>query len=384
MRGPPAKIMPMDPVKLLAELIAIPSVNPAFLPAGHAQAGEGRVGDYLLATAAAAGLAVDRQEVLPGRANVLARLAPTGRVRRRVILAPHLDTVAATDAAFVPFEKAGRIHGRGACDTKGSLAAMLAAMTAVADRASRPAATEILLVALIDEEHGQQGSRALAASGLEADLAIVGEPTGLRVVTAHKGNLWLRLTTRGRSAHGSLPHLGDNAVHTAARVVALLETEYRVLLEARSHRLLGRPTVNVGAIAGGRQPNIVPDECRLQVDRRTLPGETMTGVRRELQALFRKHELKVAIEDQKGVPCDPLETDPKMPLVQRLFAAAGQADPVGAHFFCDAAVLARGGIPSVVFGPGDIAQAHTVDEWISRRSLERATAILTGFLADLA
>lgn len=375
--------MPIDPIRFLGELIALPSVNPAFLPPEDPHAGEGRVGDYVLATAAAAGFSVDRQEVFPGRANILVRLMPTGRQRRRVILAPHLDTVAARPEAFRPVEKSGRVYGRGACDTKGSLAAMLAAMTAVAERAVRPVETEIVLAALVDEENAQQGSRALARSGLKADLAIVGEPTGLRVVTAHKGNLWLRLTTRGRSAHGSMPHLGVNAVHVAARVVELLETDYRAALNTRVHPLLGHATVSVGAIAGGRQPNIVPDECQLQVDRRTIPGETMIGVRRELQALFRQHGLKATIEDQKGVPCDPLETDPGLPLVRQLFEAAGQSEPVGAHFFCDAAVLAQGGIPSVVFGPGDIAQAHTVDEWISRRSLEHATAILTRFLSAL-
>ena len=115
---------------------------------------------------------------------------------------------------------------------------------------------------MIDEEHAQAGSRALAKSGLKADLAIVGEPTHCRVVTAHKGSLWLRLETRGRAAHGATPQLGKNAVHEMARIVALLETNYAARLRRRKHQLLGAATVNVGTISGGAQPNIVPDRLR--------------------------------------------------------------------------------------------------------------------------
>ena len=115
----------MDPVRLLCELIALPSVNPAFLPAGHRQAGEKQVGDFLTALAARAGLEVELREVFPDRFNLLARLTPPGRVRHRVLLAPHLDTVGADDAQFLPVIRAGRVYGRGACDTKGSVASML-------------------------------------------------------------------------------------------------------------------------------------------------------------------------------------------------------------------------------------------------------------------
>ena len=369
--------------RLLADLIALPSVNPAFLPARHRHAGEGRVAEFLAAVAAGAGLEVEFQQVAPHRPNLIARLSPTGRAPQRVLLAPHLDTVnVASEAQFTPRRKHDRLYGRGACDTKGCVAAMLSALCALARSKSRPKQTEIVFAGLIDEENSQLGSRALAASGLRADLAIVGEPTRLQVITAHKGSLWLQLETYGKAAHGASPHLGRNAVHEMARVVDLLETDYAAQLRRR-HRLLGAATVSVGTICGGSQPNIVPDRCSISVDRRTLPGETETTVRREITALLREEKLQAKVTSLKSHACWPLETNPKLPLVRRFLRSVGQARPAGIHYFCDASILSQGDIPSVVFGPGDIAQAHTADEWISLRSLERGKDFLVGFLKSL-
>src|SRR5206468_11275903 len=150
---------------------------------------------------------------------------------------------------FDPREKDGRLHGRGACDTKGSVAAMLSALIELASSPQRPGHTEIVFAGLVDEENGQFGSRALVSKGFKADLAIVGEPTQLQVVTAHKGDLWLQLETRGKAAHGSRPDLGHNAVHEMARIVDLVETTYAATLRKRTHSLLGNPTVSVGTIA---------------------------------------------------------------------------------------------------------------------------------------
>ncbi len=235
----------------------------------------------------------------------------------------------------------------------------------------------------MDEENAQAGSRALADSGFQADLAIVGEPTRLQVVTAHKGSLWLQLTTHGKAAHGATPHLGKNAVHEMACIVDVLETKYAAQLKKRKHKLLGTATVNVGKISGGTQPNIVPDACTIEIDRRTLPGETETSVRRELTTLFAANKLSAQISSARHAPAPSLETDPKLPLVQSFLRCAKQSRPAGVDYFCDAAVLAAGGIPSIVFGPGDIAQAHTVDEWISLSELERAKDLLTGFFRSL-
>ncbi len=370
--------------KLACELIALPSVNPAFLPKNHPDAGESRVADFLAATAGQAGLDVDVQKIRPGRSNVLARLVPTGAIKQRILLAPHTDTVAAfSPGQFAPRQRHGRIYGRGACDTKGSIASMLGALMALARSQSRPASTEIVFAGLIDEENEQAGSRALAASGFKADLAIVGEPTRLRVVTAHKGSLWLRLETRGKAAHGARPHLGRNAVHEMARIVDLLQTDYARQLQRRRHALLGCATVSVGSIQGGSQPNIVPALCEASVDRRTLPGETESSVRSEMQRLFRRHKLRAIIRDEKASPCFPMETDADLPLVRKFMQAARQKQPLGAHYFCDASVLAHAGIPSIVFGPGDIAQAHTADEWIASKSLQTATDCLLKFFRSL-
>jgi acetylornithine deacetylase/succinyl-diaminopimelate desuccinylase-like protein len=169
-------------------------------------------------------------------------------------------------------------------------------------------------------------------------------------------------------------------VHAMARVVDLLETRYAAQLRRRRHALLGCATVNVGAMHGGTQANIVPDRCSILLDRRTLPGETEAAVRREINALLRPEDLAVTYVHDPLPPCPPLETNPKLPLVSRFLKCLGQRKPVGVRYFCDASVLSLGGIPSVVFGPGDIAQAHTADEWISLESLEGGKRLLLRFL----
>jgi acetylornithine deacetylase/succinyl-diaminopimelate desuccinylase-like protein len=423
--------------KLLAELIAIPSVNPAFAPQGGATArqarlsdfGEKNVADFLAAVAARAGLDVEFQKALPldlgrwgertreprtyaepgsrvrsphharetaYRSNLIVRLRPRNKIRRTILLAPHLDTVGADETGFIPRRKNGRLYGRGACDTKGSVAAMFTALCELAGSKNRPQETEIVFVGLIDEENAQAGSRALVRSsafrrlvpsdrlksGLQTILAIVGEPTRLRVVTAHKGSLWLELETRGRAAHGATPQFGRNAVHEMARIVDSLQTDYAARLHKRIHPLLGHPTVSVGTICGGTQVNIVPDRCQITMDRRTLPGETEPGVKREILKFLRARNLFARMADVKLAPCLPLETNHRFPLIQEFMRCAGQSKPLGVHYFCDAAVLSAGGIPSVVFGPGDVAQAHTTDEWISLTELERGKNLLLKFLSS--
>lgn len=368
-----------DAARLLAELIALPSVNPTFVPAGSPNTGEQKVAEFLAATAANAGLAVEFQEVFPGRSNLLARLESRGRTKRRIILGPHMDTVPASDEQFKPVKKNGRIYGRGACDTKGSVAAMLTALSRVASTRGALNETEILFTAFVDEEDAQTGSRAFAKKGIKAGLAIIGEPTLNKVVTAHKGDLWLKIETHGKAAHGSKPHLGKNAVHAMCPIVDWLLADYTKQLAKRKHPLLGNPTVSVGAIRGGTQANVVPDRCEIIIDRRTLPGETQAGVERELNA-FLKRIPGARLGNFKTNECWPMETNPALPLVKQFLDQAGQRKPLGVDFFCDAAILGAAGIPCVVFGPGDIAQAHTVDEWIDLKSLEQATAQLERFI----
>jgi acetylornithine deacetylase/succinyl-diaminopimelate desuccinylase-like protein len=381
------KLARLEPVeRLLCELIALPSVNPGFLAPGAPEGGEARVAEFIAATAARQGLDVALTEVVPGRSNVSVRLEPRGRPKRRILFAPHLDTVGGPgewEVLFAPRKRGDRIHGRGACDTKGSAAAMLTVFLELARKGPRPGSTELVFVGLVDEEKDQAGSRALAQSGWDADLAIVGEPTQLRVVTAHKGDVWLYLETVGRAAHGATPHRGANAITAMARVVALLAGEYAAALRQRTHALLGQPTVNVGTIRGGNQPNIVPDHCEISIDRRTLPGETEASVRREIRALARRHGLQLGIKPGRKSPCLALETSPAIPLVRQFLRAVGQPESLGVDYFCDAAVLSAGGIPSVVFGPGDIAQAHTADEWVLGADLGAAVALLRRFVGTL-
>lgn len=370
-------------LQLLRELVALPSVNPAFLPAGDDRTGEERPATLLQAIARKAGLEVERQPVSPGRTNLLVYVRPAGKPKRRLLLAPHLDTVGepALDELLKPRIAGDKLFGRGACDTKGSAAAMF---TAMLEFALLPAeernGTEVVFAGLADEENEQSGSRALAASKFKADFALVGEPTELQLVTAHKGDLWLRLETKGKSAHGSKPHLGVNAVHEMARIVDLIETTYAEQLRQRKHPLLGSPTVSVGLIGGGTQPNIVPNQCHILLDRRTIPGETDAKVKKEILALIRAQGLKAKLVDTKAGECRALETSLENPHVQTFLKLLGQRKPKGVDFFCDAAVLSAAGIPSAVFGPGSISHAHTANEHISIKSLTRAHDLLFEFM----
>lgn len=371
----------MSPAEqLLRDLIAIPSVNPAFVPPNHPHAGEQRLAAFVAETAKKGGLEVELQNVVDDRSNVIARLTPQGQVKRRILLAPHMDTVpCASEKQLAPEFQGGKLFGRGACDTKGSLAVFLQTLLDLARAERRPKETEIVLVALVDEENAQGGSRIFGGSGFRADLAIVGEPTRLRIVTAHKGDIWLRLRTSGRAAHGSRPDLGRNAVLEMARVVQLLETTYANKLKEKEHPLLGHATINVGSIWGGNQPNIVPDHCEITADRRTLPGESEKRVFQEIRELLNAHKLRADLLDFKGLESPPLETSEDNEIIKDLMTEARQHRPAGVDFFCDAAILSQAGIPSVVFGPGDIAQAHTADEWILVRQLNTAGSILRRF-----
>ncbi len=375
----------MSPVvDLLLELIALPSINPAFLEGRPQLTGEKRVSDFLQSWCGRARMDVETRLVLPDRQNLFATISPSMKPQGRVVLAPHLDTAnIQNEASLTPRVGGERVYGRGACDTKGCIAAMLTAMARVARGGARPERTEIVFLGLVDEESGQEGSRAVAASGWKADLAIVGEPTRLKVVTAHKGDVWLYVDTRGKAAHGSRPELGKNAIEEMARVVAALVGPYASGLQAKRHGLLGKGTINVGTIQGGNQPNIVPDSCRISIDRRTLPGEDQKTVIRELRALLRARGIRASISNMRGGSCVALETDICLPLVHGFMRTVGQRRPCGVDYFCDAAVLSAGGIPSVVFGPGDIAQAHTAKEWIATNSLETGTDLLETFLRTL-
>ena len=370
-------------VKLLSKLVSIPSINPS-LDQKSVGCGEEPVTAFLEEISQNAGLITERQKVATGRDNLLVRLTPAGEVKYRVLLAPHLDVVPAPLEAFTPKIAGNQLHGRGACDTKGSVASFFQALLDLASSSERPQETEILFVGLVDEEFAQAGSRAFAESTITGNLAIVGEPTGLEVVSSHKGSLWIQLAAHGKAAHGSTPEKGENAIEGMHQALGILFTEYRNLLKSKNHPLLGSPTLSIGKINGGSQPNVVPNRCTVELDRRTIPGESIDSVVTELKALFTplgKRAPKIKIS--RTVPCPPLHTDPSIPYVQLLLNKAKRKKACGVPYFTDASPLSAGGIPAVVFGPGNIAQAHAENEWVDLDQVEQAHSIIFNFLQDL-
>jgi acetylornithine deacetylase/succinyl-diaminopimelate desuccinylase family protein len=369
-------------VRLLCDLIEIPSVNPGLCPDQPELTGEEDVAKHLIGLASKAGLTVERQAVLPGRDNLLVRMPPKGDVKKRIILAPHMDTVPVMSMGQFKAElKDGRIYGRGACDTKSCIATYFQTLLDLTNEADLSEHTEILFLGLVDEEVNQSGSRVFGESEIKGDLAIVGEPTELEVVIAHKGNFWINLSVKGKAAHGAAPHLGENAVHRMSKIVDVLLTDYVDLLNQRSHPLLGSPTINIGQIKGGTQPNIVPDLCSISIDRRTIPGETAESVYSEIHTLLNQHGLADREMDEiRKVPCHPLDTSPDHPLIQDLLAATRCSKGKGVHYFSDASPISQGGTPTVLYGPGSISQAHTADEWIEVEQMETAAKRLKRFL----
>ncbi|HEY8643948.1 MAG TPA: M20 family metallopeptidase, partial [Candidatus Dormibacteraeota bacterium] len=259
---------------ILESLVRIPSVT------GE----EGRIAEAVAEWCARAGLAVQIQEVQPGRPNVVARWG-TGR-GPVLLLTGHLDTVpVGTGWTRDPFgaEVAdGRLYGRGACDMKGGLAAMLGAVHDLRRRGLEPAG-DVVLAAVVGEEEDSAGTLALLAAGIEADRALLAEPTGLELVRSNRGLVNYRLTVAGASAHASQPEVGRNAIVAAAELVLELERVSARLGET-PHPALGPPNLTVGTIAGGTRPYVVPDRCLLEVDRRVNPGETAASVRAEAES----------------------------------------------------------------------------------------------------
>jgi acetylornithine deacetylase/succinyl-diaminopimelate desuccinylase family protein len=358
--------------QLLQDLVRIPSVSPLGDPGTVAtNTGEARVAEYVADFLRKLALDVELQNVEPGRPNVVGRFSSRG-ARQSVAFAPHTDTVSVSGMTIDPFGgevRDGNLHGRGACDTKGSLAAMLAAVAnVVRQKEFREGELDIYFCALMGEESGSHGARALLQRGFRADFAIAGEPTNCRVVHTHKGAIAFRIITRGKSVHSSMPERGESAIKKMAGVVDYLLGEYTDSLKRIHDPILGSPAINVGIIRGGSQINIVPEYCEIEVDRRTVPGENHEEILRQL-----RDRLSVEVE-LIGV-CGPLYTDPQNPFVRAL----GQ-ETVGAPWFCDAAFFAAQGIPAVAFGPGNVAQAHTADEFVELDEVFRAAQIIEEFL----
>lgn len=324
---------------------------------------------------------------LPGRPNSVWLLrAPGAAAKRTLMLEAHMDTVTLENMpdGTMPRVVGGRLYGRGACDTKGSLAAMMVAVQTLATQHRGALPANVMLAAVVGEEVGQRGARALIDAGVRAEGAVVGEPTSLRPVIAHKGVARFQISTRGRSAHTARPEEGDNAIVQMVAVIRHLEEVLGPGLKAQSHPLCGHPVQTIAMASGGRQYNLVPDECRIFVDRRTLPDEDPVAVLEAYRAALAELVSRTPGLRAEVVSVDSLspglDTPPDSPIVTAARKASeqvtGDGTPLGAPYGSDASTYwGVGRIPSVLLGPGDIAQAHTADEWIELRQLEAAVEV---------
>lgn len=365
--------MPDTVTELLQELIRIPSVNPDGDP-GTPHVGEKEIANFLAAHLRGLGAEVEFQEVLPDRPNVIGRF-PTDRAGKpRLLLAPHTDTVSVGGMTIDPFSaelRDGKILGRGASDTKGSLAAILSALREVD---TRPLSHEIWFAGLMGEEAGLHGSKHLAARE-RFDFVIVGEPTGLQIVNATKGSTWLVLRARGTAVHASRPELGDNALYKMADVFRCIRDEIVPSFGGLTHPVLGSPTISAGTIRGGTKSNIVPDFCEASVDIRTIPGQDLAPVIEKLRSVCTDLEVSTW-------QAAPMTTDAAHPVIALLESCG--ASCVSAPWFCDAAPFAEQGMAAVAVGPGSIDQAHTKDEFISVADLEAGVDFFKRFFKALA
>lgn len=372
-----------EPTKLLADLVALPSVNPMGRPLDPALHHESRVSDYLAAFFTRLGVPFERQTVAPGRDNVVARYASPGATRT-LVLEAHQDTVPVDGMTIDPFGATiaeGKLFGRGACDIKGGMASMLSAFARVC-RDKPASAMNVIMACTVDEEFTFLGVQELVKRGIRADFAVVAEPTRLNIVHAHKGVARVVLTVRGRACHSSRPQDGVSAIYRMARVLSALERLAAKLQTSAGDPLLGPPTISVGRIEGGVSVNTVPDECHIEIDRRIVPGEDPAATADEVLAFLRADPaIDFPVECPRPWMSMPAlgakgsETITAL-LGQSIDEVAGKHQVMPVPYGTDASTLARGGIPSVVFGPGDIAQAHTKDEWIEVEQLGLASEIL--------
>ena len=378
--------------QLLSDLIALPSVNPEHNTecTGHPY-GERRVADYVQNYFEPFDVRIERQQVLPDRDNVLVHVPGADASAPPLLLEAHMDTVGGQGMKdpFVPRVGRGRVYGRGASDTKGSLAAM---MTAVRELLAEGAVLPrgCVLAATADEEFGMTGAQHLVASGTAFSAAIVGEPTALKVVSAHDGQMYLKIAAHGQAAHTSNPQHGVNAIYIMNDVIDVLRRRADATYPQRQHPLCGSPKLTVSIIRGGVSEHIVPDLCEITIDCRVVPGETCQQVLQEIKRWLAEDLDGATLQriefaaPHKAVP--PIDTPVYHPLVQGLRWAAesvlGEAEIAGVAYNTDASHYGAAGIPCVVFGPGDIAQAHGPKEYVHIEELTAAVEILRLFLQE--
>ncbi|HET7265375.1 MAG TPA: ArgE/DapE family deacylase [bacterium] len=368
------RVRPEAVIELAERLVAVPSVNPLLVPDGE---GEAEIATTLAAACRALDLEVTLPEALPGRPNVVAVLRGADPRRgRSLMLNGHTDTVGAAgmEAPFSPERRGDRLYGRGAYDMKASLAAMVGAVAALREAGIVPLG-DVVLTFVIDEEYLSAGTEAVARR-CRTDGAVVTEPTAMRLCLAHKGFVWARIRTEGRAAHGSDPVAGVDAIAHMGRVLAAIDRLDREVLPVAVHPLVGRPSVHASLIQGGEGLSTYPPACTLDVERRTLPGETAAGAQRELTAILEglravDPAFRATLEITGSRP--GLQVEPQAPIVRALEDACrrvtGQSPPhIGVAYWCDAALLAQHGVPAVVFGPSGEG-AHAAVEYVDLPSV---------------
>lgn len=368
-----ASAAPQSVEQLLAHTVSFNTVNGNF---GGPTGGEERLATSLEELAKDWGFATRRCPV-PGHGfNLLISLEVDPKAEW-LLFESHLDTVSVEGMTVPPWELTvvgDRLHGRGACDTKGSGAAMFWALREYARGANRPRNVGVLFV--VDEETGMSGAEAFAAAELREFLPllkglVVGEPTGLRPVVAHNGVFRWRTITRGVAVHSADPSKGRSAIRAMLPVVAALEEKF-VPLANRVDPIAGKSAASINIIRGGAAANIIPDQCEIVVDRRLVAGETPDLVRAQRDAALAG--LEVEHDDEYFAP--PMGSTGlgfhawMKPVLEAL---GHDAAPAGAPYATDGGHYASAGAPVIVIGPGHLAQAHTKDEWISRAQLQAAT-----------
>lgn len=365
-----------DLQKLVCELVAIESVNPDLVATGG---GESKIAAFVAAWLAAEGLAVQVVEPVPGRASVIGVLAGAGG-GPSLMLNAHMDTVGAGGMkdAFVPVVREGRVYGRGAYDMKGSLAAIM--VTAREAKKLKPHG-DVIIAAVADEEVASIGTAAVLKR-VEADAAIVTEPTEMRLCLAHKGFAWLEVETRGVAAHGSRPDLGVDAIAHMGRIVTgVLELDRR-LRAGRGHLLLGTGTIHASLVEGGQELSTYPARCVVTLERRTIPGEDGTSALREVEALIvaaRAEDPALEASARLLLERPPSQLGADSFVTEAVEKAATEVlrrepEVIGVAYWMDMALSNAMGIPTVAFGPSGEG-AHADVEWVDLASLEQCVQV---------
>ncbi|MEV0379410.1 ArgE/DapE family deacylase [Nonomuraea sp. NPDC050643] len=377
--------MAIDPLPLLERLIALDSVNPDLSPGG---AGESAVAGFCEDWLRERGFEVHRLERRPGRPSLVAVARGSGG-GRSLMLNGHLDTVAYGTYKGDPLAarvQDGKLFGRGAFDMKSGVAAMMAAAAQATERARLPG--DVLLACVADEEHASFGTEEVLER-FTADAAIVTEPSHLEVTLAHKGFAWFEVEVLGRAAHGSRPDLGVDAIAKAGHFLVALEELGRRLAASGGHRLLGPGTVHASLIDGGEGPSTYPAHCRITLERRTVPGESAATVRAELTGILDGLGATVpgfAYRLHEGLHREPFEADPDSAIARVVLRQAervlGRPPVIRAEpFWTDCALLARAGIPCLLFGV-DGGGAHADTEWADLASVRQVTDVLAATITE--